>query len=60
MFDPEMIYPLGAVALINLLVMGGTITQIVRIVLRQRAVRNAYRLRLARWTKTTGERASLD
>jgi hypothetical protein len=55
MFDYEMIYPLLAVAMVNLLVVGGTIAHVVRILTRQRAVRNAYRLRLAHWTKAAGE-----
>ena len=57
MLDEEAIVAWLALATANLLVLGGVVAAIWKLVIRQRAIGNAQRLRLARWRRVTGEQA---
>ena len=58
MLDHETIYAWLALATANLLVLGVTVTAILKRVATQRALRNAYRLKLARWLGGAGGQSS--
>ncbi len=55
MLDEETIYAWLALATANLLVLGSVVTAIVKLVIRQRALANTQRLRLARWRSAAEE-----
>ena len=55
MFDVEFLYGFLVVAMVNLLLIAGTVTVIAKTLARQRAARNAYRIKLARWARATAE-----
>ncbi|HEY3215144.1 MAG TPA: hypothetical protein VGK93_01490 [Candidatus Eisenbacteria bacterium] len=53
MLDTETIYGWLTLATANLLVLAGAITAILKLIGTHRALRNAYRMRLARWLNAT-------
>jgi hypothetical protein len=58
MIDTESMYAWLTLATANLLVLGGAITAILKEVGTRRALRNAYRLQLARWLDAAGRQSS--
>ena len=48
-FDVELVNDLVVLGTINMVVAIAIGTSVVRVVLRQRAIENAWRLRIARW-----------
>ena len=53
-FDQEFVHGGLVLGTINLVVTVAIATGVLRVLLRQRALENAWRLRLARWRQETG------
>ena len=53
-FDIEFVNGLAVLGTINLLAVIAIGTSVVRVVLRQRVIENAWRLRMARWRHQAG------
>jgi hypothetical protein len=52
-FDEDLVYSGLLVGMVNLVVVIGISSAVVRTLLRQRAIENAFRLRMARWRQQT-------